>query len=259
MAQLWQQSIDSLTTESDLWSLFHENSKTSRYDAPISNAQVLARMRQMWDVLPYEGCETYPLPEPEPADGPLSEAILNRVTARNIAPVQIPLKRLSTLLRYAYGVTRENEDGSMPRPFRTVPSGGALYPLEIYFHTSYVDDLPAGLYHFDPRNSAVQLIQNGDSSPQIGDALVQPGLSVGSSIVFFITAIFERSTFKYNSRGYRFALLEAGHVAQNINLTATSLQMGVVNIGGFFDREIDRFLQVDGITQSTIYMLAVGG
>jgi nitroreductase len=54
-------------------------------------------------------------------------------------------------------------------------------------------------------------------------------------------------------------LLEAGHVAQNLNLVATALGLGCVNIGGYFDREIDEYLDLDGITHSTIYMLAIGG
>jgi SagB-type dehydrogenase family enzyme len=70
--------------------------------------------------------------------------------------------------------------------------------------------------------------------------------------------MFERSTFKYGERGYRFVLLEAGHVAQNLSLTACALGMGCVNIGGFFDRKVDELLELDGLHQSTIYMAGVG-
>lgn len=77
-------------------------------------------------------------------------------------------------------------------------------------------------------------------------------------MIVFITAIFERSVFKYGDRGYRFIFLEAGHVAQNMNLVCAALGLGCVNIGGFFDREIDDLLDLDGITHSTLYMLALG-
>ena len=79
-----------------------------------------------------------------------------------------------------------------------------------------------------------------------------------ASLTIFITPLFERSVFKYGERGYRFVLLEAGHVAQNLNLVATALGFGCLNIGGFFDREIDQFLALDGIAHSTIYMMAIG-
>jgi SagB-type dehydrogenase family enzyme len=93
----------------------------------------------------------------------------------------------------------------------------------------------------------------------ISKRLVQSDIGQNASLIVFITAVFERSVFKYGDRGYRFIFLEAGHVAQNINLVATALGLGSVNIGGFFDREIDEFLDLDGVTHSTIYMVAIGG
>jgi SagB-type dehydrogenase family enzyme len=85
-----------------------------------------------------------------------------------------------------------------------------------------------------------------------------PELALGASLIVFITAIFERSIFKYGDRGYRFVFLEAGHVGQNINLVTNALGLGCTNIGGFFDRQIDDFLGIDGVTHSTIYMMAIG-
>jgi SagB-type dehydrogenase family enzyme len=77
-------------------------------------------------------------------------------------------------------------------------------------------------------------------------------------MMLFITAQFERSLFKYRDRGYRFILLEAGHVAQNMNLAATALGLGSVDIGGYFDRQADELLGLDGLTHSTIYMVGIG-
>ena len=77
-------------------------------------------------------------------------------------------------------------------------------------------------------------------------------------MLIFIVAIFGRSTFKYNDRGYRFVLIEAGHVGQNLSLAAASLGLGCVNIGGYFDREIDNYLGLDGIEQSAVYLAAIG-
>jgi len=139
-----------------------------------------------------------------------------------------------------------------------VPSGGALYPLEIYFYTEYVEGLAAGLYHYNPSANNLRHLFAGGLSNQIAVALVQPDLMRGSSVMFFITAVFERSTFKYGDRGYRFTLLEAGHVAHNMNLTALGLGLGSVNIGGFFDRQIDELMGLDGVKHSTIYLLGVG-
>ena len=54
-------------------------------------------------------------------------------------------------------------------------------------------------------------------------------------------------------------MIEAGHVTQNINLTCTAMKLRTINLGGFYDREIDKFLGFDGMMQSTIYVTAIGG
>jgi SagB-type dehydrogenase family enzyme len=245
--------------EPEVWSVFHESSKTSRLEPPVPDAEVIAKMKQLWPTLPYEGYDEVALPDAMASlDAPLRDAITNRVTARDIAPAPMSLAQLGTVLHAAYGVTRRNDAGEYPRPFRVVPSGGALYPLELYLHTSHVDGLTAGLHHFDPHARALRLLQRGDRAQQIGDALVQPQLASSLSALVFVTAVFERSVFKYGNRGYRFVLLEAGHVAQNINLVSTALGFGCINIGGFFDRDVDRLLGLDGVCHSTIYLVGIG-
>src|SRR5207245_9426145 len=139
-----------------------------------------------------------------------------------------------------------------------VPSGGARYPLEIFFHSATIEGLQAGLYHYNPAENHLRFLRKGDATNKIAEAMAYPDLAAGASLLVFITAVFERSIFKYGDRGYRFILLEAGHVAQNINLVTNALGLGGTNIGGFFDRQIDDFLGLDGVTHSTIYMIAIG-
>ncbi len=79
-----------------------------------------------------------------------------------------------------------------------------------------------------------------------------------AAAVILITAVFQRTTFKYGERGYRFALIEAGHVAQNIDLVASALGLPAANLGGFFDRELEMLLDVDGVEQSLVYAVAIG-
>jgi SagB-type dehydrogenase family enzyme len=104
----------------------------------------------------------------------------------------------------------------------------------------------------------VQLLRAGDFSHQLTSGFVQQELVLNSAVQIFVTALFERSVFKYKDRGYRFVLLEAGHFAQNLNLAATALGFGVINVGGFFDRVLDDFLNLDGISHATIYAQVVG-
>jgi len=243
-----------------LWELFHENSKTSQYDYPPPDEEVLSMMALMWESLPFEGYPVVELPlERTPLDMPLGQAIESRVSARALTPVPVALADLATLLHSAYGITRLNLGTGYPRPFRSVPSGGALYPLELFCHTTLVEGIGSGLFHYDPTLNALHHLRERDATDKIARAIVQPELVAGASLVLFVTALFARTTFKYGDRGYRFALLEAGHVAQNVSLACTGLGLVSVVLGGFFDRRADELLKLDGVTHSTIYMIAVGG
>ena len=254
----WAETLLSPGDEDRVWELFHENSKLGRYDSGLYGHEILERVRRLHESLPFEGYPAVPLPrEAAPLTLSLADAIAARASVRALRPASLTLKQVGTLLRHAYGVTRENK-GTLMRPFRVVPSGGALYPLEIFFHSARIKGLRAGLYHYNPSENQLRLLREGDETERIASAMVQAEVARGASLTIFITAFFERSVFKYKDRGYRFVLLEAGHVAQNLNLTATACGLGCVNIGGFFDREIDDFLGLDGVTHSTIYMVAIG-
>lgn len=245
--------------EDEPWEILHENSKTSRYEAFPDEAAVAARMAEFYESLPYAGYPEIELPEMRTVlDAPIGEVITKRVTARAMQPCKLTLLQLGTLLFNTYGITRDNADTEFPRPFRVAPSGGGLYPLEIFFHTTQIEGLASGLYHYHPERNSIRLLRDRDETLGISKFLVQDNLAFDSSILFFFTAVFERSTFKYSNRGYRFVMIEAGHVVQNLILSAAAMGLGGTPIGGFFDREVDDFLELDGHRHSTVYLAAVG-
>ena len=257
--QSWQETYLPKGNEDDIWELFHENSKISRYQSHISDQEVQERMKGLHESLVFTGYPMIELPEPlMDLKMPLTQGLSGRVSARELSPRRLSLSDLSTLLYFTYGVTRSNDGTSLPRPFRIVPSAGALYPLEIFFHTSQVEGLPPGVYHYNPSASNLRLIREGDQTQRLSQTVGHSNLALGASLLVFMTAMFERSVFKYGDRGYRFVLLEVGHAAQNLSLISYGLDLASVNIGGFFDREVDECLGLDGVTHSTMYMVAVG-
>lgn len=244
-----------------LWEIFHENTKVGRHYSVLPQHEITARMKRMYEAFPYEDYVSISLPKTlSKLHLSLGEAILSRVTSRNMEPVHFSLEQIRTIFHYANGVTRDNKETKYPRSFRTTPSGGGLYPLELYFHSAQVEGLKPGIYHYDPMSNSLQCIRPGDRSLDIKDCLapVQNHIATTTSMMIFITGVFERETFKYGPRGYRFVFLEAGHVAQNINLVATAMGLGSINIAGYFDREVDEMLGLDGIAHSTIYMIGIG-
>lgn len=242
------------------WELFHENSKTSRAEPQIyfghhpSDATVVRMMRGLRDVKPYADRPKCVLP-PEPSNSPeLDQVLLGRISARAFAPASIDAGDLGGILRRMSSVTRDNAGTDYPRPFRSAPSGGALYPLELYAWARSVDGLSPGLYHYDPHEHDLD-----DLGPMdLEHAFVQQDLVGSAAAAILIGAVFFRSVFKYGERGYRFVLLEAGHVAQNALLACAGAGLAAVPVGGYFDRDLDRAIGLDGLHESVVYTLLVG-
>jgi SagB-type dehydrogenase family enzyme len=239
-----------------VWEVFHENSKTTRYATVMPNDVVAARMERMHPSLVHRGVPAVDLP---PAAPVLAGAAQARRSARELDPVPIPVGDLATLLDAAYGVTAANADNGYPRPFRAVPSGGALYPLELYVAVQAAAGIDPGLHHLEPGARRLEHLDPGLTAEALAGAFVQPEVILGSAVVVLLGALFERSTFKYGERGYRFVLIEAGHVAQNLTLAATELGYASVCLGGYFDHEVDALVGLDGVTSSIVYAIAIGG
>jgi SagB-type dehydrogenase family enzyme len=179
-------------------------------------------------------------------------------TRRSEAPLErrpLSLADLGTLLAAAYRA-RRRDDGAPPR--RPVPSGGALYPLELYAVPLAVPGLGQAAFHYQPfRHRLVPLCAVLEDD--VAATLVDPTLAARSSLVLVVTAMFWRSRFKYGLRGYRFALLEAGHLVQNVVLAATALRLPALPLGGWYDRRVDALVGADGLDEAAVYVVLVGG
>jgi SagB-type dehydrogenase family enzyme len=244
--------------QSELWELFHENTKVGNLSTSVPNDIVAAWMDIFTESLEYSQQPKIELPAaPKALDASLRDAIERRVSARSFSSRPVAFDDMAALLHYSYGVNRPKGEQNGRRSLRNCPSAGALYPLDLFFYAHAVERLENGVYHYDPIGNCLRLILEGDYSHIWTGVLVQPEFGA-AGMVLFVAAQFERSLFKYQDRGYRFVLLEAGHLGQNINLTATALGLSCVTIGGFYDREVDRLLGLDGLTSSTVHMVAVG-
>lgn len=247
------------------WELFHENSKYSplerhpTFALHPSDSQVVSVMRTLRRVKPYTDRAKVALPRAWPAAVVGADELLRcRESARGFGAAGIDLPELAKTLYMAYGLTRDNEGTAFPRPFRTIPSGGALYPLELYVVASRVEGLAPGLYHFDAEDHELDTLDGGERTQRIAACFVQSELALQCAAIVLVSAVFVRTIFKYGDRGYRFLLLEAGHLAQNAILCATGLGLAAVPIGGYDDRALDELLGFDGLSESTIYALLLG-
>jgi SagB-type dehydrogenase family enzyme len=195
------------------------------------------------------------LPAPVLPDKSFPAVVQARCSRRAFGEEPLTLDTLAALLWAGYGVSRRAADP----PLRTVPSGGALYPLELYTVALRVDGLPAGLYHYDPLRHVLEPLDLAVEADRLARMTAYPELVVPAAAVLLVTALFWRTRFKYGLRGYRFALLEAGHVGQNVLLAAAATGAPAVPVGGVFDGRVEELLGVDGIDESLVYALSIGG
>jgi SagB-type dehydrogenase family enzyme len=193
------------------------------------------------------------VPLPAPALPPLSldEALRTRRSTRRFGDRPVELEHLATLLWSAYGVV----PGGGRTPRRASPSAGGLYPLELFVLSRNVDGIATGVYHYDPLDQALERMPVTTDGVELSPLVDE--LETAAAIVI-LTAVFWRSRFKYGLRGYRFTLLEAGHVAQNLVLAATALGLGSIVLGGFYDARVDAVLALDGVDESTLIMVSLG-
>ena len=153
----------------------------------------------------------------------LNETLQKRRSIRSFKKISLSLEQISQLLWSAQGIT-DPKNG-----FRTAPSAGALYPLEIYI---IKDD---GAWHYLSHKHAIELLSKKDLRQTLSDAALGQSSVANASIDIVITAIYQRTTRKYGERGIRYSHMEAGHAAQNVLLEATALGLGAVPIGAFYD------------------------
>ena len=177
------------------------------------------------------------LPAPK-LDGMVSleKTIKNRRTARSYASTPLTLEQFGQMLWAAQGIIDD-------RGFRrSVPSAGALYPMDIYavMGENSVAGLTAGIYHYEPDRHSVSRVSEGDHREAVARAALSQMWIAGAPLNLVITAEYRRICSKYGERGVRYAMIEAGHIGQNIFLQAQAIGLSAGIVGAFHD---DRVIQ----------------
>jgi len=191
------------------------------------------------------------LPEPRyDSEVSVEEALLKRRSIREYTGEPLTLKEVSQLLWAAQGITD-------PKGFRTAPSAGALYPLEVYVVVGDVDGLAEGVYKYVPKKHELMKVLDGDKRKELYKAAVEQGCVREGAVSFVFTAVYERTTGKYGDRGIRYVYMEAGHAAQNLCLEAVALDLGAVTVGAFIDEQVKDILGLP-VEEQPLYIIPVG-
>lgn len=218
--------------------------------------------------LPYDAtARIIDLPAPDELDLPdfsLREAIEQRRSVRSFSRQSLTLKELAYLLWCTQGVqrrvtTEDSEGRPVERTFRTVPSAGARHAFETYLGVNNIEGLPRGLYRYLALEHKLVEIHLDDSfGKAVALACLNQTWMASAAAVFMWVADVERMTWRYVERGYRYMLLDAGHVCQNLYLCAESIGCGACAIAAYDDDAVNELLGLDGVERFAIYLATVG-
>lgn len=233
--------------------LFHAHSSLGPAWIPVLSVKEVESLTYDGSYKRYLNAERVQLPHPPTLTAGLEDVIRSRRSCSEFSAEPITLEQLAKLLELGCGVTN---CGELPR--RAAPSGGALYPIETYALAFTIQGLPQGIYHYvsvDHILEHVRAIQDiQETSSFIPPLLIKDR----PALMLVLSVVFARTQLKYLERGYRFALLEAGHIAQNLVLGARAMGLNAVTVGGFWDEPFNEFLGLNTEDEAIVYSVLLG-
>ncbi len=193
------------------------------------------------------------LPPAEKGGMSLEEAVARRRSIRDFSPEAISRSQLSQILWAASGISGTSSG------YRTVPSAGATYPLEIFVvcGKNSIEEIDEGIYHYNIDSQSLTLHHKGDVRLPLARAALAQTFIYQAPLDIVICAEYERTTLHYGLRGERYVYMEVGHAGQNIYLQATALGLATVAVGAFHDEQVAEVLRLDK-QYKPLYIMPVG-
>jgi len=256
------------TPSISLSELYHENTKLHPLTAPTSGMvpqetytleekQAMSRAYKQ-----YPSARRIHLPKVESFQASklsFDRVISSRRSVRNFTDATLNLNDFSKILYQSYGITGKTAiPGGGSQFFRSAPSGGALYPAELYLGVRRVTGVDQGVYHYNVKNHELELLIPGDPTDELYRVCCKQEYARQASVVILISGVLQRTKRKYGERGYRYVFLDVGHLGQNIYLACTALGLSVITTCGFFDDEANKLLRLDGVDETMLYVAFIG-
>jgi SagB-type dehydrogenase family enzyme len=170
----------------------------------------------------------------------------------------IPVSLLSRVLQFTNGVTSRVGRPSPLPGLRAAPSAGALYAGEVYLVVERMRGVPAGVYYYAVEEHELIALRAGSRLRDVASAVEVPGTIENAAAAILLTNVFERYSWKYANRGYRYALIDTGHIGENLRLAARSADLGWIQAWRFEDDALNAVLEVDGREEAVCAVHAIG-
>lgn len=209
------------------------------------------------DLPPIDG--TFALPRRD-----ILEVMASRRSRRRFAPTPLKLNELACLLWATAGVQRVVGDNVCT--MRTTPSGGARHPYETYLAVRAVEGLSAGepplpaMWRHLPLSHQVEHVRDEPDLPaRLARACANQAFIAESAVTFIWAAVPGRTEWAYGETAAKSILIDAGHIAQNLYLSAEALNLATCAVAAYEQAKLDAILGVDGRDEFAVYLAPVGG
>jgi SagB-type dehydrogenase family enzyme len=254
--------------DNDLTESFHEATKWSPSMSPVVDSRIILHLHDARAVLEdsrnqkrYANRPLEPLVKSDLRDPSIKRIETQRRSCRSFDGSRMEAPTVSAMLS-ALRATRRAQSVVHPDAllhFRAYPSGGALYPVETYFALPTPDRSEWVLHHHAPIEHAQTVLGRVPAAAMAAAMQDSQGLCDGAGMIVMLSAILRRTMTKYGPTGYRFALIEAGAMVQQLVLTAADIGLGALVWGSAYDDRANRLFDLDGVDETMLVSLFVGG
>lgn len=202
---------------------------------------------------------------PAPGRTAFDELLAARATCRNFDPgFVLPLAELAGVLHRVFGAQaiQTLAPGAVALK-KNSPSGGGLHPIEAFVLAQRVDGLAPGLYHYHPAAHALEPLQHlsaEELAPLAHELVAGQAWFANAPVQILMAARFRRNFWKYRNhpKAWRVIQLDAGHLSQNLYLSATELGHGAFVTGAINDECAERLFEFDGLGTGAIAVCGFG-
>lgn len=181
----------------------------------------------------------------------------DRRSARVYTDEPMSLLELSFLLWATQGI--KGLRGKAYATLRTVPCGGARHEYETYLTVRNVEGLRPGVYHYLPQGHGLEFLYDlPEYGKTVSEALCGQEWGAKANVVFFWAADIYRAEWRYGIYAHRTALIDVGHIGQNLYLAATGIGLGTCGIAAISHEACAALFELDGEGEFAVYAAPVG-
>ena len=206
----------------------------------------------------YTDLESIPLPHDSPQSG---VPALSAISAASVHPqvASVPdLGVLASILYNSAGITKRGIFPGGELLFRAAACTGALYHIELYLVCGDLPGLPAGVYHFGPRDFALSRLRSGDYRGVLAEASGGEERVAQAPVTVVCTSTYWRNSWKYQARAYRHCFWDSGTILANLLSVSGAHEVPARVVGSFVDETVNQLLGLDTQREVALGLVPLG-